>query len=84
MTSLPVSPRPLNEQEEVVLRRILSAGFEGAPELRAQIGLVEVVGVWGLGSVSVDFRLRRPAAGSAQREGHIPVDAEVVDEAGGV
>ncbi|MET8536922.1 hypothetical protein ACFRCW_33135 [Streptomyces sp. NPDC056653] len=73
----------MNEHEEVVLRHVLSAEFEGAQELRAQISLVEVVAVWGLGSVSVDFRMRgRTAARSAQREGHIPVDAEVVNEAG--
>jgi hypothetical protein len=82
VTPLLVSPRPLNEQEKVVLWHILSAEFEGVRELRAQIGLVEVVAVWGLGSVSVDFRLRGPAARSAQREGHIPVAADVLDAAG--
>jgi hypothetical protein len=73
----------LNEHEEVVLRHILSAEFDGVRELRKQINLVEVVAVWGLGSVSVDFRLReRAAVRSPQREGRIPVDAEVVNDAG--
>lgn len=83
VTPLPVTPRPLNGHEAAVLRHILSAEFEGAPELRTQVSLMEVVAVWGLGSVSVDFRLReRTASPSAQRAGRLPVHAEVMNEAG--
>jgi hypothetical protein len=72
----------LNGQERNVLRHILSAEFEGARELRSQIDLVEVVAVWGLGSMSVNFRLAVPTARSPQRAGHIPVDADVLNAAG--
>ncbi|MFB6717529.1 hypothetical protein ACFCZY_38435 [Streptomyces sp. NPDC056237] len=82
MAPIPVDPRPLNEAERSVLKRILSVEFEGASELRSRVDLVEVVAVWSLDSTSVDFRVRNPALRSSQREGHVPVAAEVVEESG--
>ncbi|MFI6846025.1 hypothetical protein OG535_17610 [Kitasatospora sp. NBC_00085] len=84
MSPVPVTPRPLNAAERAVLEHVLSAGFDGAAELRSQLDRTEVVAVWGPRSVSVDVRVREPAPPAAALRGTrpLPVDAMVFDEAG--
>ncbi|GAA2773149.1 hypothetical protein [Kitasatospora cinereorecta] len=78
----PIEPRPLNASERAVLEHILSADFVGAAALRSQLDRTEVVATWGVGSVSVDLRVRGLVQDHAPASTVLPVDARVHDRSG--
>lgn len=82
MTPIPITPRPLNASERAVLELILSADFDGASALRAQLDHVEVVATWAAGSPSIDLRVREPVARASLPARLVPVDAQVRDPSG--
>lgn len=68
--------------ERAVLGHILSADFVGAAALRSQLDRTEVVATWGVGSVSVDLRVRGLVQDPAPASTVLPVDARVHDRSG--
>ncbi|MFJ5927427.1 hypothetical protein ACIQF6_33030 [Kitasatospora sp. NPDC092948] len=76
-----MTPRPLNPAERAVLEHLLSAEFDGAAELRAQLDRTEVVGAWAPDSVSVDLRVNEPGRHTGPFR-LAPVGAAVHDEDG--
>jgi hypothetical protein len=77
-----ITPRPMNLSERAIVELILANEFPGAPELRAQVDLVQVVAQWGSGSASVDLMVREGTPRSLEANGVVPVNATVVDESG--
>ncbi|GAA2821516.1 hypothetical protein GCM10010441_52380 [Kitasatospora paracochleata] len=65
-----------------MLGHILSADFVGAAALRSQLDRTEVVATWGVGSVSVDLRVRGLVQDPAPASTVLPVDARVHDRSG--
>ncbi|MER5635938.1 hypothetical protein ABT095_03150 [Kitasatospora sp. NPDC002227] len=82
MPVVPIEPRPLNGSERAVLEHLLAADFDGAPALRGQVDRAEVVAAWGVGSVSVDLRVRGLEQDPAPRSTLLPVGALVYDGSG--
>ncbi|MFI7011937.1 hypothetical protein, partial [Streptomyces sp. NPDC050145] len=72
----------LNADERAVLEHILSAEFDGASQLRNQLGRTAVTAVWGPDSVSVDLQVREPCEHAALPNELVPVDAHVHDLSG--
>ena len=72
--------RPLADRERAVLMKVLDeATFDGAPELRAQVGATKVVRaepMW------LDLEVSEDAPAVAEMNGPIPVRAFVKDESG--
>lgn len=76
------STRPLDHREREVLRLILDAPIPGAAELAAQLDVARVTRHWGR-TPSVDIEVPHSVSPASQvASGVLPIDAEVVDEAG--
>jgi hypothetical protein len=82
MAPLPISPRNLTSIEREVLGFMLSADFEGAAQLRAQVPHTQVVAVWTEGLPSVDLSVPATVAKAPVADGEIPAGSEVRDAAG--
>lgn len=76
------STRPLDHQERDVLSLILDTPIPGAAELAAQLDVARVTRHWGR-TPSVDIEVPTSVAPASRvASGVLPIDAEVVDEAG--
>ena len=82
MTPKPIPPRMLTQAERDVLTLMISADFDGAKEIRAQLDQVRAVAVWVDGLPSIDVEVAGDAARAPLADGEIPVGAEVRDEQG--
>lgn len=69
-------------REREVLEFLLSADFEDADRLRAQIPHCRVVAVWAEGQPSVDLAVPETVAPARLPDGEIPAGVEVRDKAG--
>jgi hypothetical protein len=75
--------RPLDQRERDLLSMILSAPVPGAAELAAQLDAARVTGHWG-STLSIDIEVPDSVPPASQAtSGVLPVDTEVIDEAGG-
>ncbi len=82
MAPVPLVPRDLTRAEREVLEFLLSADFEGAGQLRAQVPHCRVVAVWAAGQPSVDLAVPETVAPAPVPDGEIPAGSEVRDRAG--
>lgn len=75
--------RQLTEHERCVIAYLLSAEFDGAPQLREQLGRASVVRSWTPeGSPSFDISVPKDIGSSSIDSDIAPVVAEVVDSTG--
>lgn len=79
---VPIEPRLLATEERVMVEKILSVDFPGSAALRRQVGLVQVVALWGADSVSVDLYVTDPSLRAPVATGVVPVTSTVFDEEG--
>lgn len=82
MAPVPIAARELSRAEREVLEFVVSAGFEGADRLRAQLPRCRVVAIWAAGQPSVDLAVPGTVAAARIPDGVLPSGAEVRDSAG--
>lgn len=84
MSRAQISPRPLNTNEESIVRKLLSVDFPGVGKFVAQVSHTQVVATWGKGSQSLDFHVSPEVSKGPAEDGELPVFGEVADANGTV
>jgi hypothetical protein len=76
--------RALEDRERAMLAHLLSAPFDGAADLLAQLPFTQVTGSWGttVASPSIDLRVDATVRRAACSDGPVPIEANFYDESG--
>ncbi|MEV4144079.1 hypothetical protein AB0J40_10450 [Amycolatopsis sp. NPDC049691] len=82
MALVPIGPRDLTRAEREVLEFALSADFDGADVLRAQVPPCRAVAAWAAGEPSIDVAVSGSVAPARVPDGEMPSGSEVRDQAG--